>query len=195
MSTNTVDARGLTCPQPVIATKKALEAIADGVVTTIVDNLTAKENVVKFAVANGCGASVEEKDGHYYVRITKGAPTGEQRDTAATGEIVYLISKDTLGHGSDELGAVLTKAFFVTLPEVEPLPKSLLFINGGVRLTAQGSPVLDHLKALSERGVELLSCGTCLDYYHLKDKLAVGSVTNMYTILAKLSEAPKAITL
>ena len=197
MSTNLVDARGLACPQPVIATKKALEATTDGVITTIVDNQVAKENVIKFAVANGCGVSIEEKGGHFHLKITKGAPTGDKQDTdtGATGPVVYLISKETLGHGSDELGAVLTKAFFVTMLEVNPLPKSVLFINSGIKLAAQDSPVLDHLKALSDRGVELLSCGTCLDYYHLKEKLAVGSVTNMYTILSKLSEAPQAITL
>lgn len=197
MSISLVDARGLACPQPVIATKKALEATNDAVITTIVDNQVAKENVIKFAVANGCGVSVEEKDGHFYLKITKGAPSEINREekTAAAGDVVYLISKDALGHGSDELGAVLTKAFFVTMLEVNPLPKAVLFINSGVKLTAQESPVLDHLKVLAERGVDLLSCGTCLDYYHLKEKLAVGSVTNMYTILSRLSEASKAITL
>ncbi len=200
MSTD-IDARGLACPQPVIATKKALDAIADGVVTTIVDNAAAKENVVKFAAASGCGVSVEEQGGHYRIRITKGAPVaadksgpGDRPDGRPTGDTVYLITKDTLGHGSDDLGAILTKSFFYTVRESQPLPKAILFINGGVRLSVAGSPVLDHLRALAAAGVTVLSCGTCLDFFGLKDELAVGGVTNMYTILDHLT-AGKAITL
>ena len=115
MSTE-IDARGLACPQPVIATKKALDAMAAGVVTTVVDNAAARENVVKLATAAGCGVSVEERAGHYYIRITKGdaaptaAPAGPATHEAPAGGAVYLIGRDTLGHGSDELGAVLVKS-------------------------------------------------------------------------------------
>jgi selenium metabolism protein YedF len=196
MSTD-IDARGLSCPQPVIATKKALDAIADGIVTTLVDNLAAKENVVKFAVANGCGVSVEEQGGHYRIRITKGAPVAAGQSgpaSAPAGETVYLITRETLGHGSDELGAILMKSFFYTVRESKPLPRAVLFINSGVKLTVAGSPVLDHLTALAAAGVNVLSCGTCLDYFALKDTLAVGGVTNMYTILEQLA-AGKAVTL
>lgn len=192
-----VDARGLACPQPVIATKKALEAIHDGVVTTIVDNAAAKENVTKFAVANNCGVSVEEKAGHYFIKITKGSAAGAQPPAApaAASRTVYFIAKDTLGHGSEELGAALVKAFFYAMLEAEPLPKTLLFVNSGVRLTVEDSPVLEHIKALAGRGVQVLSCGTCLDYYQLKERLAVGAVTNMYAILSEMSAAEKVITL
>ncbi|MDT8903322.1 sulfurtransferase-like selenium metabolism protein YedF [Anaeroselena agilis] len=199
MSTD-IDARGLACPQPVIATKKALDAMAEGVVTTFVDNLAAKENVVKFAVASGCGVSVQEQDGHYRIRITKGAPAAAQGNSAGeaavcpAGETVYLITKDTFGHGSDDLGAILMKSFFFTVRESEPLPKAILFVNGGVRLAVAGSPVLDHLGALAAAGVTVLSCGTCLDFFGLKDQLAVGGVTNMYSILDQLA-AGKAVTL
>ncbi len=200
MSTD-IDARGLACPQPVIATKKALDAIVDGVVTTLVDNPAAKENVVKFAAANGCGVSVEEQNGHYRIRITKGAPvavghSGQSggRPDRPTGDTVYLITKDTLGHGSDELGAILMKSFFYTVRESQPLPRAVLLVNGGVRLAVAGSPVLDHLDALAAAGVTVLSCGTCLDYFGLKDRLAIGGVTNMYSILDQLA-AGKAVTL
>jgi selenium metabolism protein YedF len=199
MSVN-VDARGLDCPQPVIATKKALESIVEGIVTVIVDNAVAKENVLKFAVANGCGVSVEEQDGHFYLRITKGtgaAPsqTTPQPATEQGRSLVYLMKQDTLGHGSTELGAVLIKAFFFSLLETQPLPATLLFLNSGVRLTVEGSPVLEHLQQLEKQGVAVFACGTCLDYYQLKDKLAVGTVTNMYTILEKMSQAAKVITI
>lgn len=194
---NEIDARGLTCPQPVIATKKALDTMTAGVVTTIVDNGAAKENVVKLAVASQCGVSVEEKQGHYYIRITKGpasaAKAAEQSQTT-TGATVYLITKDTLGHGSEELGAVLMKSFLYTLTETQPLPRTLMFINSGVRLTTAESPLLIHLQTLAGGGVQILSCGTCLDYLGLKERLAVGEVTNMYTIVSELS-AGKAVTL
>lgn len=195
MSTQ-VDARGLACPQPVIATKRALDAIREGVVTTIVDNAVARENVVKFAAANGCEASVEEKGGHYHIRITKGEPPAGCCEAApAEGDgPVYLITRETLGHGSDELGAVLMKSFFFSLGEIEPLPRAILLINGGVKLAAEGSPVVEYLASFAECGVKVLSCGTCLDYFKIRDRLAAGGVTNMYTILAELSAA-KTITI
>ncbi len=193
MSDKVVDCRGLACPGPVINTKKAVEETASGRVIIIVDNEVAKTNVVKFAAANALGAAVENKDGHYYITIVKG--TGQQAPAAASqvpanpevsGQ-VYLIAQDTLGHGSPELGAVLMKAFMTTLLEVKPEPVALLFINGGVKLTVQGSPVLEQLRGLAGRGVSILSCGTCLDYYERKADLAVGEITNMYTILETIS--------
>ena len=197
MSIN-VDARGLACPQPLIATKKALESITDGVVTTIVDNAVAKENVIKFATSHQCGVSVEEQGGHFHIKITKGIGTPTNQPTEGrldSASVVYLITQDTMGHGSQELGAVLIKGFFHALVEKEPLPKAVMFINGGVHLTVEKSPVLEQLLALAAKGVQILSCGTCLDYYQRKDKLAVGSITNMYTILEELSGGAKAITL
>jgi selenium metabolism protein YedF len=196
MSTE-IDARGLACPKPVVATKKALDAIDSGVVVTLVDNTAAKENVVKYATASGFGATVEEQAGQYRISITKGTPLvdlGRITATFPAGDTVYLITNDTLGHGSAELGAVLMKSFFYTLVESEPPPRAVLFINGGVRLTIAGSPVQDHISALAARGVSIMSCGTCLDFFNLKDKLAVGGVTNMYDIVAELT-AGKVVTL
>lgn len=186
---NSVDARGLVCPQPVLATKRALEAIANGVVTIIVDNGIAKENIVKFATANKCITSINEQAGHFYITITKGGSSAsvaqipEASRLAMSESHVFLITQDILGHGSEELGAMLMKSFFVTMVEKEPLPQAVLFLNGGIKLTVTGSPILDHLHILAHRGVEVLSCGACLDYYHLKDQLAIGTVTNMYTIM------------
>jgi selenium metabolism protein YedF len=196
MSTE-IDARGWACPQPVIATKKALDAIGEGVVTTIVDNAAAKENVTKLAVSSGYGVCSEQAGGDYYVRITKGGGTTvgfSEPLSRPAGDLVYLITKDTLGHGSDELGAVLVKAFFTTLLEAEPQPRSLLFINSGVKLAVAGSSVLGQLETLAGRGVEIAACGTCLDYFGLKEKLAVGEVSNMYAIVNALG-AGRAVTL
>ncbi|SDF43338.1 sulfurtransferase-like selenium metabolism protein YedF [Sporolituus thermophilus] len=198
MSIN-VDARGLACPQPVIATKKALDSIDQGIVTTIVDNAVAKENVVKFATANGYGVRVEEKDGHYYLTITKGqeaqtAGAAPAMAAATAGGPVYLLTGAGLGHGSSELGEVLMKSFLFTLTEKEPLPRAVLLMNGAVRLAVEGSPVLDHLRTLAAKGVAVRACGTCLDYFGLKEKLAVGEVTNMFAIVDEIT-SHQAITL
>ena len=193
-----IDARGLACPQPVIAVKKALESITSGVITITVDDTIAKENVLKFAAAHSCGVSVTELDGEFSLRITKGEQLPEPSValySAITGDTVYLITQDALGHGNRELGAVLMKSFVYTLLETKPVPKAILFMNSGILLTIEGSPVLSHLRTLADAGVEILSCGTCLDYYAVKDQLAVGEVTNMYTIVETMSAASKVITI
>ena len=191
-----VDARGWVCPRPVIATKKALEEMVDGMVSIVVDNLAAKENVVKFATVKQCEVKVEEKDNLYSITITKGQGTDENlAHKKVQSDTVYLITQQTLGHGNNELGTILIKSFFYALLEKEPLPRAIMFINGGVFLTTEDSPVLEHLAALSTKGVQIQSCGLCLDFYDLKDKLVVGEITNMYSIIEELSSAAKAITL
>lgn len=197
MYTN-IDARGLACPQPVIAVKKALESIVSGVVTITVDDRIAKENVLKFAASYGCGVSITEQDGDFSLKITKEEQRSEPSvnlQSMAAGDTVYLMTQDTLGHGNRELGAVLMKGFVYTLLETKPMPKAILFMNSGILLTIEDSPVLPHLRTLADAGVEILSCGTCLDYYEVKDRLAVGGVTNMYTIVETMSAAIKVITL
>ena len=190
-----VDARGLNCPQPVIATKRALDSMAAGIVTTIVDNDVAKENVAKFAAANHCAVSIAAEGQFFTLTITKGNALprkSEQQvfaeEGAPAGKHVFLITRAIMGDGSDELGAVLMKSFFVTMVEKEPLPQAVLFINGGINLTVAGSPVLDHIKTLADQGVEILSCGTCLDYFQLKEQLAIGGITNMYTIMDLITD-------
>ena len=197
MSIN-IDGRGLACPGPVIAVKKALEGLSNGVVTIFLDNSIAKENVSKFATAHGCRVSIAEEDGGFLLTISKGEVVSEVPVTSeqkVTGDTVYVFSQDTLGHGNRELGAVLTKGFMYTLIETMPRPKTLVFMNSGVLLTIEGSPVLDHLAKLAQEGVNILSCGTCLDYFEVKDKLAIGEITNMYTIVEVMTAAAKVITL
>ncbi|MBP2667778.1 MAG: selenium metabolism protein YedF, partial [Firmicutes bacterium] len=181
-----LDCRGLACPQPVIMTKKALDAEKTPI-NVVVDNSTAKENVSKFAAANGWGYRVEEQeDGLFHIHMIPPISSGivAKGDEKKRLAPVYLFTQDTLGHGSDELGKILIRSFFTALLEVDPKPKTLLFLNGGVKLTVQGSIVLPSLQKLEQQGVSVLSCGTCLDYYNLKEQLAVGSVTNMFTIIA-----------
>lgn len=192
MSTN-VDARGLACPQPVIETKKAIESIDSGIISVIVDNAAAKENVTKLAKASQCGVVIEEKDGVFYLTITK-EKTAYQPVAASVEKTVYLITQNILGHGSEELGSVLIKSFFFTLQAGSEMPAAVMFINSGVKLAIAGSPVLEHLQTLSSKGTAILVCGTCLDYYGLKEQLVIGEISNMYAILDKLNTG-KAITL
>ena len=190
-----VDCRGFSCPQPVIMTKKAMEEAPEALLI-IVDNAVSKENVTKFAVASGYGAKVESDGATFNLHLLK-KQTAVAPALAAEGAFppVYLVTQDTLGNGSEELGGILMKSFFPALQETSPLPKTLLLLNSGVRLAAEGSPVLPALQALAGKGVTIMSCGTCLDYYHLKEKLAVGSITNMFTILTECNGPGRTITL
>lgn len=195
-----VDARGLTCPKPVIQTKKAIEELSEnGQVTTIVDNEIAKENVTKYAKSLNLNYQVREVDGFFHIDIYKDELTLSSealpQPKPKMGEQVILVGKDKLGEGNDQLGEVLIKGFFYTLTEMEPYPKAILFLNGGIKLTIESSPILEHLRTLEMQGVQVLSCGTCLDYYNAKDQLAVGGVTNMYTIVEHLNKAKNVIRL
>ena len=195
---NELDCRGLACPQPVILTKKALDHLP-AELTVLVDNVAAKENVAKFASANGYGVSIEQGAGLYRLRLVAGASvtgiTSQPEMSAATTAAAILLTRNTLGSGSEELGAILMKAFFASLLELPQQPRAIMLLNSGVYLAAENSPVLAALQDLSQRGVAVMVCGTCLDYFSLKDKLAVGNVTNMYSILTELAGAERAITL
>lgn len=187
-----VDARGVACPKPVIMTKKALDEIVEGVITTIVDNEVAKENVSKLAKNSSLKFDIEKSGEDYHINITKGI-VEDIEDVACTPnnfkDMTIVFGQDKMGKGSDELGNILIKGFIYTLTESLPFPSSLVFLNSGVKLTVEDSEVLEDLKKLEEEGVEILSCGTCLDYYNIKDKLQVGEISNMYNILEKIKNA------
>ena len=193
-----VDARGLACPQPVILTRKALQE--SDAVTTIVDNETAKSNVSRMAAKQGYQVDVEEREDGFYVHLTKGEKLVEEtapQPAAApgSGPLVLTVPSDIMGRGDEELGGILVRAFFHTLGEVEPLPQTVIFFNGGVKLVVEGSPVLEDLQALEAQGIEILACGTCLGHYGLRERVAVGEVSNMYTIAETLLSAGKVVSL
>jgi selenium metabolism protein YedF len=188
----TVDARGQACPQPVILAQKALLESSDLLV--IVDNDTAQTNVSRMAEKAGCRVEVERKEDGVYLHIARTkASAGEE--AKARRALVFLVASNVLGSGDDQLGDILIRGWFHTLNEVEPLPTTIIFINSGVRLVAHGSQVLEDLRALSDKGVEMLSCGTCLGFYGLKDQVAVGQVSNMYSIAETLLRADQVISL
>jgi len=188
-----IDARGLACPQPVILTKKALEEIDEGEVVTIVDNATARENVSRLAANLNYEYEVSGEEGCQYIKIIKKAGTKKQEKEKDS--IVVVITSDSLGRGSEELGKVLMKSYTYALSETTPLPKAVLFMNGGVKLTTEGSEVLENIKKLESAGVKIISCGTCLDFYNLKDKLQAGIVGNMYSIVEEMNSAGKVINI
>jgi len=190
----TVDARGLDCPQPVVLAKKALEKAVK--VTVIVDNETARENVSRLAASQGCIVSVEEKEEGVYLHLTRTSAKPQSSETLAlSGPTVFLITSNTLGRGDDELGSILMRSFMHTLGEASSKPSRIIFINSGVKLVARGSEVLDDLRTLEKAGADILACGTCLGYYKLKEAVEVGHISNMYDITSALLEAGKVISL
>lgn len=188
-----LDCKGLKCPQPVINTKKYFDSIESGEAQVIVDNEVAKNNIVKFSQSNGFKNSVEERDGLYYINITKSS--GCEVMELDNNNLVILVSSDKLGSGDDKLGAMLMKSYLYALSESNKLPTDILFLNSGVKLTVEGSDSLQSINKLKERGVNILSCGTCLDFYEIKDKLAIGEITNMYTIVETMNSATNTIKL
>jgi len=199
-----INAKGLTCPQPVILTKKALEAHSE--ITVLVDNTTAVENIKRFASGAGCSVQVtEEQGGTFRMDLKKraGAVSKDQApesfvcctDTPSSvaSPTVFVIAADTMGKGSDELGAVLMKAFIHTAIDLETRPDVMIFYNTGVKLTVEGSDFLGDLKELERKGVKMLVCGTCANYFNLTEKIAVGIVSNMYDIADTLSTAGRIV--
>lgn len=211
-----LDCRGLSCPGPVIQVKKTLEEVAGGESFSIdLDSQASRDNVLRFAQSRGAGVEVGEGvDGAVRLIITAPLPTdgkgkagrrvkGEGREglkirdpAVGTGKLpVILITGDVIGDGDEKLGRILMEGFISTLPEQKCIPDRILFMNTGVYLTVQGSPVLATLSRLTDMGCEILVCGTCLDFFSLKDRLAAGTVSNMYDIQNALLEADSVINI
>jgi selenium metabolism protein YedF len=194
-----VDCRGLACPQPVIQTRKAMAQAEQ--VTTIVDNDAAMMNVSRMAEKEGYSIEAETRDDGIYLHVSRTGAVPEDIPVPApvvespSGPIVMLIPGDSMGRGDEELGGILIRSFLHTLNEVEPLPDTMILLNAGVKLTMEGSPVLEDLAALERRGVEILACGTCLGHFGIKEKIAVGEVSNMYSIAETLLVAQKVVAL
>lgn len=201
-----VNAMGDACPIPVVKTKNAIKELSGaGMVETLVDNEIAVQNLTKMAQQKNYGVRSEKLgENQYRVIMTigesadeAGAEAVEDEATAEEtcmpdgrkGNKVVVISSSYMGTGDDELGAVLMKGFIYALSQQDELPKTILFYNGGAKLTCEMSPTLEDLMSLEANGVEILTCGTCLNHYGLTEKLKVGGVTNMYVITEKMMQA------
>jgi len=197
-----VDAKNLSCPQPVILAKQALESNKQ--VKVIVDNETALENVKRLGGKFGCDVTVEAKSGGIYeIGLTRPTDLNKDQEDSSpscttvetkSGPFVIVVNEDKMGRGNDELGTVLIKTFCHTIAVQTQKPDIMIFYNTGVKLTIQGSEVLDDLKQLEGEGVQILVCGTCLNFFEIKDKLAVGVVSNMYDIVEAMSSAGRLFT-
>lgn len=196
-----VNAIGEQCPIPVVKATKALQQMdAAGTLEVHVDNEIAVQNVLRMASGKGLRAKSEKlEQKHFVITIdTDGTPSAEEPAPVccapdARGDSVVVVSSATMGVGNEELGKTLMKGFLYALSQLDTLPKAILFYNGGATIPIEGSASLEDLKQMEAQGVNIMTCGTCLDFYGLKDKLAVGSVTNMYQIVQTISSASKVI--
>jgi selenium metabolism protein YedF len=199
-----VDAMGDQCPIPVIKTKKALKEITETTLVEVhVDNEIAVQNLSKMAKQKNLEYKCEKlEEQHYIIKIkaeaeAEGVSIQQKAPAENDKEICYpdrksntvvVLSSNQMGNGSEELGQILMKGFIFALTELDELPSTVLLYNSGVKLSTEGSNSIEDLKTLQAQGVEILSCGTCLNYYDLTEKLQVGDVTNMYFILEKMAK-------
>ncbi len=200
-----LDLKGKACPEPVIETRKALAALdreaKEIIVTVQLDNRAACENVTRFAESQDFMVTQEaSEDDIFTLTITRGfncelpsPKRPETPDSATQDRYLLYIDKPEMGCGDEKLGRILMKAFLKTLPELESLPQTIIFLNQGVFLAVSDSPELETIKALEAAGCTILVCGTCLDFYNLKDQLQVGQVSNMFEIAGLLTGPDKVV--
>ena len=193
-----VDARGELCPKPLIMTKKQLNQTGiDGTFVVLIDNETSKENVERFLTDNHLLFQTSREKDVYSILVTKtqtelSHPAAEEYCRPAAGPATghaYCFTSDQMGVGSAELGQILVQGCINTIKEIAPIPTSIVFYNSGVKLTVDGSPVLQSLRELESLGVKIFVCGTCANYFQIKDQVGVGIISNMYAILEALSQA------
>jgi selenium metabolism protein YedF len=194
-----IDARKMDCPAPVMLTAQAIKENAE--VITIVDNKTAEDNVAGFAQSQGLAVSIEQKKDGTYLNLKKitEKPNENVRPALAsitTAGIAVFIASDIIGRGENSaLGNLLMQSFIHTLTGLNVKPESLIFMNNGVKLVTVDSPVLADLKELEKQGIEIIACGTCLSRLEIMEKVAVGKISNMYTIAETMFRASKVIAL
>jgi selenium metabolism protein YedF len=200
-----IDARGLGCPQPVIMAKKAIEENEE--ITILVDNDTAVENIRRMAGKMACAFSAVKKEGGIWeitlsrtgadIQGPKAVPEGEIScevlSGKGTGTLVVVLSDNHMGRGDDVLGDILIRSFVHTLLQLKPLPDTIICYNAGVKLAVRGSAALDDLQQLEQAGVDILVCGTCVNYFGITDQVAVGHVSNMYDIAETMAGAGRLV--
>ena len=200
MEEKLVDVRGEVCPKPLILTKKALKECSDEQpLRILIDNATSKDNVVRFLCDNGYAPECSETNGTFTLVFSKRGAVLPQPDAEAYCSVsspkphVIVVKSRYMGHGDEELGELLLKAFINTIKEISPLPQTIVFYNGGIVMTIDDSPVLPALRELERQGVALLICGTCAEFFKMKEQIHIGTISNMYTILETLTGAGKVI--
>lgn len=190
---NTIDCRNMACPAPVITVKKALEQTEE--LQVRLDDGAPRENVARFARNRGFEVQEERLDNGWLLTIVPNSGSQPTESMPEADETVFMVTSDRLGDGPEELGRLLMKNLLFSLLESPNLPSRMLFLNSGVRLTSEGSDVLEALVKLAGMGVEILSCGLCLDFFRIKDKLRCGATTNMLTTVETLLSTVRVIRL
>ncbi len=199
-----LDCSGLNCPEPVLRTKAHLEKNIRESFGVLVDNEASRENVLRFAKSRNCEAGiVKSDDNSFLIQVTPG-DTSEQEasfhaeeyacDISSSGNLVYVISSDSMGRGSDELGWALLQTYVTTIAQVSPLPSHILLYNGGVKLSCTAGKALEALQLLEKKGVTVWICGTCLEFFKLENASRVGSITNMYDIMNTMAAAGNVVS-
>lgn len=188
-----VDAIGDKCPLPVIKTKNALKEIESGVLEVLVDNEISMENVEKMCLEKKLSYSIVKDNNIYKILIVKSEDNKKENSEENTFGTVIVIDSDEMGKGDPKLGKALMKAFIYTLTELETLPETIILYNKGVFLVAEGSDSIEDLEKLSSLGVNIFSCGACVNFYELVEKVKIGSITNMYNILNLQTKAKRII--
>jgi len=196
-----IDARGLACPAPVLLTKEAVDRDLASVIQVVVDNEASKQNVMRFLDSQGFRIRDERRGDDFCI-------IGERRDAAAVQaapealgpdethkKIMVMVATDRMGHGDDELGLKLIVSFIKTLKEMGPELWRLVFVNNGVKLTIDDSPVLSVLQEYEAEGLHILVCGTCLNHFDLLERKQVGETTNMLDIVTAMQLADKVINI
>jgi selenium metabolism protein YedF len=195
MGMKKIDALGKPCPLPVIEAKKAIREMRaiGGEIIILVDNAVAVKNLEKMTEGLNLTITSTNADEHLYtVQIT--VPQGVSLESKAAGSsLVIAFGKKVMGTGDPALGEILLKSYINSLTELDQAPQQLLFFNEGAFLTNENSTVLKDLQALQTKGTAISTCGACLDFYNLKDSLAIGDITNMYRITEMMAEADKVI--
>jgi selenium metabolism protein YedF len=193
--THTIDATGLICPQPLILTRKTLKQSMPGDILQIIcDNRTAYQNVLTFLKDQSLEPKGREEEGVFSIEVinlAKDADTGVEKcctvSVPISSDYVVVISSDKMGEGDPQLGMILMKGFLNSLHEQEIMPTHLVFYNSGAKMVIPEAGVLSSLKELEEKGVEILVCGTCVDFYGIKEQMAVGKISNMFTITGTMA--------
>lgn len=208
-----IDVRGEPCPVPVIRTRKAMESILKpgqdshvNLLTVLVSKQDQVDNVTRMAGRSGWTSTFSQQGDHFRIDLT--GPESQSAPVIVASEDltceipvsgrtsrVTVVASNTMGKGSETLGGVLIRAFLGVLKELDSCPEIIIFYNSGVKLVIEGSPVLAEIRELDELGVELLVCGTCLEYFEIRDKVCVGTVSNMYDIATAMLDAENAVVL
>ena len=204
-----IDARGLSCPAPVLLTKNTIETEKPEQIRIILDNEASGQNVSRFLSSRNFSVTMDNQDNNFIVTGTiqeggiskgNGAPVNcdiseEEHQPKHDKKIMVMISSNCLGRGDDELGAKLVGNFIKTLKEMGNELWRLVFVNSGVKLTIENAQTLEDLTALEQHGINILVCGTCLDHFKLLGKKRVGETTNMLDIVTAMQLADKVINI